>query len=145
LFLLAFVAQLAERQLYTLEVLGSIPDESFTFCLTGEGSTLCPVPMSGTLRPRVRSPYGAVFAPLAQLAERSAYTSFPFSDIPRTTEGIPTVGVLCSFCRLTSSVGRALPSYFPKLKGIRKRPRVRLPRRVFFFCLSYCVRGEMVS
>ena len=25
----AFVAQLAERQLYTLEALGSIPDESF--------------------------------------------------------------------------------------------------------------------
>jgi hypothetical protein len=30
-FFCALVAQLAERQLYTLEALGSIPDESFTF------------------------------------------------------------------------------------------------------------------
>jgi hypothetical protein len=45
----ALVAQLAERQLYTLEALGSIPDESLLV-----GPRVTP-------RPRVRSPYWALF------------------------------------------------------------------------------------
>ena len=67
------VAQLAERSLYTREVLGSIPDKSFYF---GGGFRSLGFFLRVTPRSRVRSPYWALYcfvALLTQLAERGAY------------------------------------------------------------------------